>query len=208
MVYEMLHLHFRQGKVRGAEGGWFARSSDPPGYKGLLFPVSADSHHPPTFPQRRRGPKRETFLKISTCLGRLWMLSCVLCILPALKEASEKFVDRNESIAAFLKKKKRKEKDAMGWAGLGSERRGSGFWEKTEVPTWIPPEAGNTPQGSTRLVDPRPLLRNPREHRVLTQVPGVQPLPSVHLGRDADTDAIERNSNGRGTLCCGGGQGL
>ena len=125
MVYEMLHLHFRQGKVRGAEGGWFARSSDPPGYKGLLFPVSADSHHPPTFPQRRRGPKRETFLKISTCLGRLWMLSCVLCILPALKEASEKFVDRNESIAAFLKKKKkRKRRHGLGWVG----ERETGIW--------------------------------------------------------------------------------
>ena len=179
-----------------------------PGIRGSCFQFLQTLTPPPrTFPQRRRGPKRETFLKISTCLGRLWMLSCVLCILPALKEASEKFVDKNESIAAFLKKKmKRKRRHGLGWVG----ERETGIWFLGEdgssnvdsTRSWE-----HTP-GSPGLWIQGPLLRNRREHRVLTQVPGVRPLPSVHLGRDADTDATERNSNGRRASCCGGGQGL
>ena len=105
MVYEMLHLHFRQGKVRGVEGGSLPGAQTLPGHKGLLFPVSADSPPTPAPSPREGGAQKDLFknLNFSWEVGDGFMCPRIL---PALKAASEKFVDRNESIAAFLKKMK------------------------------------------------------------------------------------------------------
>ena len=78
------------------------------GIRGSCFQFLQTLHQPPHRPPEKKGPKKRDLFKN---LNLSWeVVDGFMCphILPALKVASEKFADRNESMAAFFKKNERK----------------------------------------------------------------------------------------------------